>query len=297
MAKVRKLLFKRYVAKVDTDSEERTVTAVISSAAIDRDQEILVPKGADLENFRKNPVTMWAHDHSIPAIGKALFIAVKGKKMVAKVKFASTEFAGEIFTLFKEGILNAFSVGFKPMKSHTPTPKEIAKNPELANVFRIFDEWELLEFSAVNVPANPEALATAVKSMSDDTKRILGVKTEKVEQDDEDDFEKQFEEEDENDDEEITGVEKIATYLEGSDCVLLDGNYVLYIADGKINIEKIEDEPIIEVKEVPIIVADNILKAEPVVIKVSPVQITATPFIDVVEVVSEGIKKAKGKMY
>ncbi|KKK56619.1 hypothetical protein LCGC14_3062710, partial [marine sediment metagenome] len=35
--------------------------------------------------------------------------------------------------------------------------------PELADAWRIFDEWELLEFSVVPVPANQEALATAVK--------------------------------------------------------------------------------------------------------------------------------------
>ncbi len=294
----KKLIKKQYVAKVDTDSEERTVTAVISSAAIDRDQEILVPRGADLTNFLKNPVVLWAHDHSMPAIGKALFIAVKGRKIVAKVKFASTEFASEIFTLFKEGVLNAFSVGFKPTKSHTPTPKEIAKNPELAEVFRIFDEWELLEFSPVNVPANPEALATAVKSMSDDTKRILGVKVDEIE-DDEDEWDGQ--------DEPIISagfisdkaggdqVLKVAEYIEKTDTILLDGNYAVTVADGFIEVTKIADQPAIEVKEIPIVVSE--LKAEPLEIKVLPVQITVTPFIDVQAEIDESIKEIKGELY
>ena len=149
----------------DIDSEERTVTAIISSDAIDRDDEVLLPKGADIEQFEKNPVVLWSHNSSLPPIGKAIWIERKGKKIVAKVKFAETELAEEIWQLFKGGFLKAFSVGFQPKSpGRAPTPAEIKKRPELASVRRIFDDWEMLEFSAVAVPANPEALATAIKS-------------------------------------------------------------------------------------------------------------------------------------
>ena len=302
----KKPLRHEYIAKVETDSEERTVTAVISTSAIDRDKEVLVPKGANLDNFRKNPVVLWAHDHSIPAIGKALHIAVKGKKIIAKVKFATTDFADEIFSLFKDGILNAFSVGFMPTKSHQPTPKEIAKNPELANAFRIFDEWELLEFSPVNVPANPEALATAVKSMSDEAKKAFGIEEDENEkgfwEDNEDNVYEHgdvVEDEDgvkyKNIDEKQ--VDKVAQYLEESDCILLDGNYAVTVADGVLEVEKIADQPAIEVKEVPIEIHGHGFTATPIDIKVSPVQIVATPVIDVVAVAVEEIKRTKGTMY
>ena len=149
----------------DIDSEERTVTAVISSDAIDRDDEVLLPKGADIEQFQKNPVVLWSHNSHLPPIGKALWIERKGKKIIAKVKFAETELAEEVWQLFKGGFLKAFSVGFQPKSpGRVPTPAEIKKRPELASVRRIFDDWEMLEFSAVAVPANPEALATAIKS-------------------------------------------------------------------------------------------------------------------------------------
>lgn len=281
--KEKKPLFKQFATKIEVDTEERTVTTVISTAAIDRDKEVLSPKGANLVNFLKNPVVLWAHDHFTPPIGKALFVVVKGKKIVSKVKFATTEFADEIFTLFKEGILNAFSVGFMPTKSHVPTPKEIAKNPNLAEARRIFDEWELLEFSVVNVPANPEALATAVKSMSDETKKAFGVS------EDEPNEPEQTEQFDE--------VEKVATYLEESDCILLDGNYTVTVADGVFDVQKIADQPAIEVKEVPIEVHGYGFTATPIDIKVSPVQIVASPFIDVKAVAVEEVNRLKGKMY
>lgn len=176
---VLEMIKKQFIAKAEVDSEEGTVTAIISTSAPDRDREVLLAKGADFTAFEKNPVVLWAHSHSSPPIGKALWIKRQGKKIIAKIKFADTPFAEEVFSLFKGGFLKAFSVGFDPKKSHQPTPKDIAKDPEMANVFRIFDEWELLEFSAVPVPANAEALAIAVKSLeiklSDDLKSELEV--------------------------------------------------------------------------------------------------------------------------
>ena len=145
------------------DGEERTVTAVISTDAIDRDSEVLLPKGADIEQFQKNPVVLWSHNSSLPPIGKALWIERKGKKIIAKVQFATTELAEEVWQLFKGGFLKAFSVGFIPIESRSPTPDDIRKKPEWAEVRRIFSKWLMLEASAVGVPSNPEALATAIK--------------------------------------------------------------------------------------------------------------------------------------
>jgi uncharacterized protein len=292
MAKKRKnkpSKFKQFIAKVEANSEERTVTAVISTGAIDRDKEVLVPKGADLENFRKNPVVLWAHDHSIPAIGKALHITVKGKKIIAKVKFATTPFADEIFSLFKDGILNAFSVGFMPTKSHSPTPKDILKNPELVDAYRIFDNWELLEFSPVNVPANPEALATAVKTMSDEAKAALAPSEKKADEDEPDEDELDDDEDDEKDGTDGT-IEKAAVYLEAADCILVDGNYSLSVTDGEIDLKKLDDEQLLEIKEVPIIVQTSEIVVE-------ELPIVAAPYIDLKAEAVEVIKTIKGKMY
>lgn len=157
---------KTYIAKTEVDDDERTVTAVISTSAVDREKEVLLPKGADYEQYLKNPVVLWAHDYRGMPIARALWIKSGRKNITAKAQFAKTEMADEIYELFKGGYLNAFSVGFLPAEdgSHPPTPDEVKKNPEWAEAKRIYDKWELLEFSAVPVPANPEALATAVKS-------------------------------------------------------------------------------------------------------------------------------------
>jgi len=150
----------------DVDEEERTVVAVISTDSIDRDGEVLNPKGMNADNFRKNPVVLWSHENWTPPIGKALWLKRKGNQIIAKVKFAATERAEEVWQLFKGGFLNAFSVGFKPKEGRRPTPDDIKASPALADARFIFTKWELLEFSPVAIPANPDALAQAIKSKS-----------------------------------------------------------------------------------------------------------------------------------
>jgi len=137
------------------DDVEKTLTAYISTNARDRMDEVLEPEGMDKRNFDKNPVVMWAHDYTQPPIGKALWTKRDGEGVLSKVKFANTEFAQEIFQLYKEGFLKAFSVGFVPKEHEDGDGKKTAR--------RTYKKWELLEYSAVPVPANPEALSLAIQ--------------------------------------------------------------------------------------------------------------------------------------
>jgi len=137
------------------DEKEGTLTAYVSTKARDRMDEVLLPDGADMRNYKKNPIVLFAHKYDEPPIGKALWIKNDGDGILAKVKFASTEFAQEIFSLFKEGIMNAFSVGFVPKLWEDGDGEKKAR--------RTYTKWEMLEFSAVPVPANPEALALAIQ--------------------------------------------------------------------------------------------------------------------------------------
>ncbi len=137
------------------DEKEMTLTAFVSTAARDRYDEVLDPKGVDISNYNKNPVVLWAHKYDIPPIGKALWTKRNEEGVISKVKFASTPFAQEIFQLYKEGFLKAFSVGFMPIEYEDGDGK---KTPR-----RTYKKWEMLEYSAVPIPANPEALALAVQ--------------------------------------------------------------------------------------------------------------------------------------
>jgi len=181
----KELLLENYVAKTDVDDEERTVTAIISTDAIDRDREVILPKGVNLDEYEKNKIVLWSHQYDELPIAKALWVKKGRKGITAKIKFATTAKAEEIYQLFKGKFLKAFSIGFMVNNSHPPTPAEIKKTPEWAEVHRIIDDSELLEFSSVNVGSNRGALAIAVKSLnlSEITQKELGIEDEETDED------------------------------------------------------------------------------------------------------------------
>ncbi len=136
---------KGYEVKAEEANDaERTIVARVSTADRDRDGEIVEPKGIELKDYRANPVLMWAHNYGQPAIGKALWSQTDDKGLVCKFQFAPTQFADEIYQLYKGGYQRAFSIGFIPVEfdQQTKTHKKIS----------------LLEVSAVPVPANQSAL-------------------------------------------------------------------------------------------------------------------------------------------
>ena len=115
-----------------------------STAAVDRVGEV-VEQNWNLENYKKNPVILYGHDQTGLPIGKAVNVAVENGALTFDVKFVPAEvypFAGTVEAMYRDGFLNAVSVGFIPTDIDGNTIKSA----------------ELLELSAVPVPANHEAL-------------------------------------------------------------------------------------------------------------------------------------------
>jgi HK97 family phage prohead protease len=122
----------------------------------DRDGEVIKASGWELENYKKNPIVLWAHDYSAPPVGKATSVKVSKGQLVFTVKFADAEtypFADTIYKLCKGGFLNATSVGF--------IPKEWETGKKENDPSRTYLKQELLELSIVPVPSNPDALRNA----------------------------------------------------------------------------------------------------------------------------------------
>ncbi len=124
---------------------------VISSSTQDRDGDILMPSGALLDDYRKNPIVLWAHDYRGLPLGKCPRIEVVGTQLQADVAFASTEFAQQVRGLIDEGILRGASVGFQPLEWEYLSD----------GMGKRFTKWTLLEWSICALPSNPEALAVA----------------------------------------------------------------------------------------------------------------------------------------
>lgn len=165
---LRKQFFASEIRSMHDDDEEdddksRVLEFVISTSAPDRDGDIIEASGWELEAFKKNPVVLFAHDNRRPPIGRALNVRVEDDKLIAAAEFMDSEtdptgFSECIYRMLKKGFLRATSVGFLP-KEWEPIYEDEEKREGIRG-WR-FMKQELLEFSVVPVPANPEALIAA----------------------------------------------------------------------------------------------------------------------------------------
>jgi HK97 family phage prohead protease len=143
-----------YGLKAFYDAEEKI--AIASTDVQDRQGERIDQGGWELKNFKNNPVMLWAHDHTTISVGNARNIHIERKNGSPRLVFTpdfheATPEAKALKVLYDEGRMNSFSVGFIPKDFDAGTST--------------YTKQELLEISAVNVPANPEAMMSARKSL------------------------------------------------------------------------------------------------------------------------------------
>lgn len=125
--------------------------AVLSTAEPDRHGDVVEQEWL-LDNYRLNPVMLWAHQHREPTVGRVMDVGVVGGNLVGNLEFAPTEKGKELEALYRGGYLKGLSVGFIPHRI------AIRRNQDGDFLgFRFFQN-ELLEVSTVNVPANPYAM-------------------------------------------------------------------------------------------------------------------------------------------
>jgi len=143
------LLYGDADVKVHTD---KTITFIMSDDSLDRDFERFDTAGWNLKTYKKNPVLLWSHDRSIPAIGKMERVRVKDNELIGSPVFdANDELAVKLAGKVQGGIIRSGSVGFFPSKIEF---NEDEKDP----CKLIYRKQELREFSLCNVPANPNAV-------------------------------------------------------------------------------------------------------------------------------------------
>lgn len=160
---------------------ERTVRFRISSEVEDRDGDILIAAGCDLHNFMKNPVFLPFHKADNFPLGKVVSVFVENNAVYADVYFPTVEematnpgdasekakLVDFTYHCYKNGMLNAVSVGFIAKET-----ENILDGEGYVTGYKVL-QWELLEFSAVAVPANQDAVAQAVKSFGSEKAKDL----------------------------------------------------------------------------------------------------------------------------
>lgn len=173
------------------DAENRMAEFVISTDAKDRHGTRLNMENWNLENYNANPVVGYNHEvygggmceKSDPddVIGKGeVFmedpqrgVGTDKKKLIGRVHFekeGQNPRADKVFNKVKDGVLNATSVGFAPIPDDSGEIGQygyVNKDGEKVDADTFyFNGQELLEFSIVNIPSNPEAVNNAIRSQT-----------------------------------------------------------------------------------------------------------------------------------
>ena len=160
-APVERQSIKRFVtsAPITVRAEsDRSIDHIFSDELVGRDGDRIFTSGWDLTNYLNNPVYLWAHDLLSPPIGRVSRISPDNDGVLrGTVQYATADelpFADQIWRLTRGGYINASSVSWLPIKWKYSTDKSRPGGVDHL-------EQELLEISAVPLPALPTALITA----------------------------------------------------------------------------------------------------------------------------------------
>jgi hypothetical protein len=178
-------------APTEVNPGERSDVSWISTESPDRGREVVVARGMNDSQFQANPIVTLGHAYYLPPVGKSLWRRrVKdGERVGIKAKTvypprpdswpaADAWPSDQVFALIQAGLLQGKSIGFLPVKVHVPDDKEARKNNWGDKVDLVIDEWLLLEYACVFLPANQDALVESVGkglALTDDVLRALGL--------------------------------------------------------------------------------------------------------------------------
>ena len=138
----------------ESDEKDLTVVHFISTERKDRGRDILYADGMKIEG---KPVVLFQHGYSdlgLEPIAKPIWIKkgeYKNRKGIqAKTQFYPDEVGRRLWRKNVEGYMPNWSVGWRPIKYDVKPEKD---GTEVRHVY----EWELLEYSLVAVPMQPDA--------------------------------------------------------------------------------------------------------------------------------------------
>jgi HK97 family phage prohead protease len=141
------------------DGEFVYVEGIASTPTTDRMGDIVEPMGAQ---FATPMPLLWQHNHALP-VGQVTFARPMPKGIPFKAQIPRVKNAGvvkqrtdEAIDSLKNGLISAVSIGFRAVEGQV----ERLKSGGLR-----YKQWLWHELSLVTVPANSDAIITAVKSL------------------------------------------------------------------------------------------------------------------------------------
>jgi hypothetical protein len=145
---------------------------IASTDSVDREGDVLVPDGMDSSEYDKNPVVLWLHDSSMPAIARAAKLYRYPNRIEVDVVFPDrpanlakdSEWRPDEFrSLVKAGLLNALSVRARAKPGGWRDPPSVGDRSKYGDsVRRVIAKWMLEEISLVPLPMNQDAVVLAL---------------------------------------------------------------------------------------------------------------------------------------
>lgn len=143
---------------VTEDLQYVYIEGIASTPTVDRVGDIVESKGA---RFKTPMPLLMGHDHSSP-VGQVTFLQPNAKGIPFKAQLPIVKEAGRVKDRVDEaihsmryGLMSFVSIGFKAVADQAE---------RLASGGIRFKEWHMMELSLVTIPANPEAVLTAIKA-------------------------------------------------------------------------------------------------------------------------------------
>ena len=126
-----------------------------STTDVDRSGDVVPSRvwEAGIKNYLKNPIILSQHDHDDP-IGRMVEHKISPSGLWIKARISA---AAEVFSLVKDGVLTAFSIGFRVVDAEYNAATELF----------VIKELELVEISVVSVPCNQNTLFSLSKAFDD----------------------------------------------------------------------------------------------------------------------------------
>lgn len=143
--------------------ESRVLEYVITDETVDRYGDIVRAKGVQTKNYKNNPVVVRCHQTREFPVGTSLKIwfdssdkTVKAWGMFYDDRVDRTGMSETVFRFASTGAMRMASIGFMPIETHE-MDKEEKQKLGMPSYGVEFTKVDLLEWSPVTVPANPNA--------------------------------------------------------------------------------------------------------------------------------------------
>lgn len=151
---------------VNTD-DHVVIRGIATTPSTDRMGDVVDPMGA---KFKTPMPLLWQHHHDLP-VGQVTFaqptkkgIPFEGVLPLVKEAGRLKERIDEAIHSLSYGLVTAVSIGFRAIEGAV----------ERIETGFLFKEWEWLELSLVTIPANADAVITAIKSLDQQYLSAIG---------------------------------------------------------------------------------------------------------------------------